>query len=165
MAERAYPERLRDEQFRQDKPKRVDYSALWKPKPHLVPKGSAEEKDLLDIISAISRGNRVPAHCYRNRIGLTDDRLLDEQGIKHLHLGGASGDVILYLVEYEHFVLLLDIGSHKDLETEPPGSILASLHHASLRHADELSLSEKAKQATANAAIALKGLLPRRKKD
>lgn len=165
MAERAYPERLRDPRFHQDKPKRVDYSALWKPKPHLVPKGSSEEKDLLDIISAIGRGNRIPAHCYRNRIDLTEDRLLEEQGIKHLHLGGASGDVILYLVEYDDFVLLLDIGSHKDLETEPPGSVLASLHHASLRRADEVSLSEKAQRAATNAAIALKGLLPKRKRD
>lgn len=163
----AYPERVREPRFKQDRPKRVDYSLLWEKRPNLIARGSPEEKDLLAIIHAIDRGNLIPTHCYRNGIerNYPEDRLLDEQGIKHLHLGGASGNVILYLVEYETFVLLLEIGTHKDLETEPPGSVLASLHHACLRRADAESVSEKLYRAAGKAAIALKGLLPKRDRD
>ena len=169
-----YPERLRDPQFRQDQPKRVDYSQLWTPPDQrLIPLDSDAENDLIAVIRAIGAGNLVPRHCYRSGIETNEppDRLLTEQGVKHLHLGRKS-DALLFLVEYETFVLLLDIKSHKVFEQEPPGSLLVSLHHNSLRRADTLAAIEKVKVAAeklaARAAIGAKaalGLLPRKRRD
>lgn len=163
-----YPERVREPKFKQGPPKRVDYSQLWgRPSEFLVPEGSDAEKDLISIIRAIGNGNLVPNRCYRTGIDRDDppDRLLIEQGIKHLHLGGPKSDTLLFLVEYETFVLLLDIQSHKVFEQEPPGSLLASLHHNALRRADALSALEKMQVAAdklARGAKAALGLLPRK---
>lgn len=166
-----YPERLREHKFRQDQPKRVDYSQLWVPPSELVvPTGSDAEKDLLAIIRAIRNGYLVPNHCYRPGVDDNEppDRLLAEKGIKHLHLGGRKSDVLLFLVEYETFVLLLDIKGHGVFQEEPPGSLLASLHHNALRRADALSVTERiqaAAERATNVAKAAFGLLPRKRRD
>jgi hypothetical protein len=163
----SFPERLRNARFEQDAPKRVDYAAAWEMRSRGVEKGSQAEIDLLAIIYAIGAGNLVPERCYRHGVDRNHprDELLEDRGIKHLHLGGADSDIVLYLVEYEEFVLLLEIGTHRDLETEPPGSILASLHHNCLRRADAQAAGDRAKRIANKAAIFFKGLLPRRPRD
>lgn len=159
-----FPERQRNARFVQDMPKPVDYAAAWVKGNREVEKGSKAEVDLFSIIHAIGAGDLVPNRCYRHGIerNFPRDELLEDRGIKHLHLGGADSDIILYLVEYEEFVLLLEIGTHRDLETEPPGSILASLHHNCLRRADAQATADRVNRIADKAAIFIKGLLPRR---
>lgn len=162
-----FPERLRNARFAQGKPKRVDYAAAWEQRNRGVDQGSQAEIDLFAIIDAVGEGNLVPERCYRHGIdrNYPIDELLEDRGIKHLHLGGADSDIILYLVEYEDFVLFLEIGTHRDLETEPPGSVLASLHHNCLRRADAQATADRSKRIAERAAIFFKGLLPRKPRD
>lgn len=165
-----YPERLRNHKFEQDRPKRVDYAQLWSPpSTFVVPVGSDAEKDLLSITRCIGNGYLIPNHCYRNGVENNDppDELLASKGIKHLHLGGRDSDVLLFLVEYGTFVLFLDIQSHRVFDQEPPGSLLASLHHNALRRADALAKVEREQQEADKkkaAEKAARGLLPRRKR-
>lgn len=161
----SFPERLRNPRFSQGRPKRVDYSAAWQPRSRRIARGSQEEADLVAIIRSIGDGNLIPERCYRHGVDRTQDRLLDEQGIKHFHLGGADSDVILFLVEYDESVLLLEIGTHADLETEPPGSVLASLHQSCLRRADRQAVADRAQRIAAKTAAFVKGLLPRKTRD
>jgi hypothetical protein len=55
------------------------------------------------------------------------DRLLDELGVKHLHLGGRGSDIIVYLEEFDAWVELLEINTHVHLESEPRGKDLKGL--------------------------------------
>ena len=157
-------ERLRNERFAQGRGKVVDYAANWNPS-RVPAKGSAEEKDLFDIIYALGAGNLIPEHCYRNGIERTADDLLDNYGIKHLHLGGGNSDTILFLAEYDDFVLLLEIGSHQAFADKPVGSVLRSLHDNALRRADKRSADEREARIEAKKTAAKKGLLARRKVD
>ena len=81
-----------------------------------------------DLLDHISNGWEIPDHFYRADIGKNKDRLLEETGIKHLHLNGSGSDIIVYLIELEDRVILLRISGHAYLEDEPRGSgLLAKL--------------------------------------
>lgn len=77
-----------------------------------------------DLLDHISNGWELPDRFYRADIGKNKDRLLEETGVKHLHLGGSGSDIILYLLELEDRVILLRISGHAYLEDEPRGSSL-----------------------------------------
>jgi hypothetical protein len=69
----------------------------------------------------IVNGWRVPDEFYRSDIDENRDRLLEEMGIKHLHLNGRGSDIIVYLIELEDQVIFLRIANHSYLEDEPRG--------------------------------------------
>lgn len=165
MNVRAFAERLRNPRFVQGRGKIVDYAANWAKDPRGVARDSEEEADLLAIIRAIGDGNFVPERCYRHGIDRDQDLLLNDYGIKHFHLGGADSDTVLFLVEYEEFVLFLDIGSHVAFASKPPGSVLRSLHDAALRRADALAARQRQDREERNREAAHSGLLSRRKRD
>jgi hypothetical protein len=50
--------------------------------------------------------------------------LLEETGVKHLHLGGRGSETVVYLVELADRVIMLRISGHAYLEDEPRGSLL-----------------------------------------
>lgn len=113
-----FPERQRNGRFAQGHAKRVDYAAAWDRRNRGIERESQAEEDFFAVIDAIGAGNLVPERCYRHGIDRNHprDELLEDRGIKHLHLGGANSDIILYLVEYEEFVLFLEIGTTRILK-------------------------------------------------
>jgi len=154
-------ERLRCERI-ETKPKAVDFAPNFKDWTGLVFSTPELEDDLNDLIERIGDGRLLPLGSYRRGIDRDDDALLEAHGIKHLHLGGADSDVLLWLVEYDSRVVILEINSHKHFETEPPGSLLRSLHDNFLRNADRQSADDKEAGADNRLRIVRKGLLPRR---
>lgn len=135
-------------------PKFKDYSRR-------VVAGSQYEDDLNDIIDKIGGGYALPDRYYRAGIDRDEDRLLDEQGIMHLHLGGRDSDVLLFLVQYEDRVVLLEINSHKHFTTEPKGTLLRALHDQALQ-AQEREEDEK---KAARKELIRNSLRPRPKTD
>lgn len=141
--------RIRGARFRQGNGKEVDYSPLYDDLTGLV--GSNEEvtKNLIEIIRCIGAGNLVPEKFYRNGIDRDDDPLLEQHGIKHLHLHEDTDvDALLFLVEYSEFVLLLCVDGHRRHFEKPEGSVLRSLHDSAIRNADAKAarlLAEKRK--------------------
>lgn len=157
----AFPERITAPRFAQGAPKSVDYSNAFQAS--AVAPGSVEQADLLEIIRCIGAGNLLPERCYRNGVDRDHDELLADYGIKHLHLGGSNSDTMLFLVEYESSVLLLEIADHRAFRDSPPGSALRSLHAHALRTADAQSASDRAKRVAAKSNMVLRGLLPKKK--
>jgi hypothetical protein len=81
-----------------------------------------------DLLDHISNGWEIPDEFYRLDIGKNRDRLLEDTGIKHLHLNGRGSDIVVYMIELEDRVILLRISGHAYLEDEPRGSgILGAL--------------------------------------
>jgi hypothetical protein len=154
-------ERLRDERV-ESRPKAVDFAPNFKDWTGLVFSMPELENDLNELIERIGDGRLLPARFYRRGIERDDDALLEEDGIKHLHLGGADSDVLLWLVEYDDRVVLLEINSHKHFETEPPGSLLRSLHDNFLRERDRQSAEARKAREEDRKRIVREGLLARK---
>lgn len=70
-------------------------------------------EDLFTIHSTISTGRPLARSFYRAGIGRDVDHLLIATGIKHLHLGPWELGVLLYVVELDASVLLLEINGHR----------------------------------------------------
>jgi len=139
--------RIREERFRQGNGKEVDYSPLYADLTGLVGSDEVVQKNLLEIIRCIGAGNLIPEKFYRNGIGRDDDPLLEEHGIKHLHLHeDTEVDALLFLVEYSQFVLLLCVDGHRRHFQKPEGSVLRSLHDSAIRNADAKAASLLAKK-------------------
>lgn len=156
-----FPERIREDRVRTGKPRTVDHSPNFRDLSGLVVKDSQEERDVLEVIRLLGCGGILPERFYRNGIDRDVDDLLQDNGIKHLHLGCATSDVLLFLVEYEETVLLLEIADHAHFATRPVGATLRKVHdNAMLRH-DKLAENQRAGRIANNAAVAKKGLLPR----
>lgn len=77
-----------------------------------------------DLLDCIANGWEIPDEFYRFDLGKNKDRLLDETGVKHLHLNGRGSDILVYLIELEDCVILLRISGHAYLEDEPRGGSL-----------------------------------------
>ncbi|NHT78631.1 hypothetical protein G8E10_23305 [Rhizobiaceae bacterium CRRU44] len=95
----------------------------FKGKPHL-------EEPFLDIFLAIQNGTPLPKWAYRRDIDTTDDALLRREGIMHLHLGSQGSNELLFLLQFEAHVTLLEISDHRHFQTDPPGTLLVRLHEA-----------------------------------
>lgn len=80
-----------------------------------------------DIVDHLANGWEIPDRYLPLGIGIRRDRLLDELGVKHLHLKSRGSDILLYLVEYPDRVELLEINTHVHLEDEPRGHLLGRL--------------------------------------
>jgi hypothetical protein len=74
-----------------------------------------------DLEDHIENGWTVPDEFYRLDVDQNRDRLLDETGIKHLHLNGRGSDAVVYLIELDDKVIFLRIANHAYLEDEPRG--------------------------------------------
>lgn len=118
--------------------------------------------DLARLIAKLESGVALPDRFYRAGVDRDEDRLLDETGLKHLHLGGRHSDVLVFLVEYADRVVLLEINDHKHFRTDPPGTLLRALHGGLL--GDEDAAAERRRIArTASRRLAIRsGLRPRR---
>ena len=157
-----FPERIRDERFRQGGQRTVDHAPNFADRSGMVLAGTQEESDLVEIIRLLAAGSIVPERYYRNGIERDHDELLTEHGIKHLHLGSATSDVLLFLVEYDSKVLLLEINTHKHFESKPVGSVLRSLHDSAIRYFDAEAAADRHNRIAAKTQVVAKGLLPRR---
>lgn len=68
-----------------------------------------------ELQDAIEAGRPVPIDFYSRRVDEPQyvDALLQTYGIMHLHLGGRNSNVLVYLVQFNDSVLLLQINDHK----------------------------------------------------
>lgn len=81
-------------------------------------------QELHELEDSISNGWGVPERFYRLGVDQNRDLLLDETGIKHLHLDGRGSNILVYLVELDERVIILRIAGHAYLEDHPRGSFL-----------------------------------------
>ena len=89
-------------------------------------------QDFQDICRRLGEGRSLLPRHYRARIDdpTSPDRLLEEYGIKHLHLGRQNSDDILYCIEFKHLVVMLQVSGHANLDIDPPGErLLAEYAH------------------------------------
>src|SRR5579885_3154179 len=118
--------------FIERRPKRLFQSLSWRDAI-----GLAKRPDLATELLAIRRyivsDLELPERYYRHGRFSTPDRLLDEDGIMHLHLGSPDTPELLFLVQFERDVVLLEISSHYHFEYDPPGTVLRQLHESKLR--------------------------------
>ena len=126
-------------------------------KDHSRQVGTAPFKDdLTTLRSRITMGLELEPRFYRQDVDSTPDQLLDLLGVKHLHLGGQKSDVLVYLIEYESYVAVLEINDHKHFRTDPigdllrsHGSALAVLHRAEQeRHRQSSAVDEAQRRRT-----------------
>lgn len=106
----------------------------------------ADVAELAIIIDSIQRGYGVPNSCYRAGLGATPDALLSSNGIMHIHLGGKTGNSLIYLMQFDDEVVLMRAGGH--LFHEPNRSQLKT-YAARLKSAAERreQARKKAKQS------------------
>lgn len=89
--------------------------------------------DLDLVLDYLEKGLELPPRFYRPSMDRQDDQLLIRDGYKHLHLGRDSDDVLLFLIEFDGFVVLAEANGHRRFRTEPPGSALKGIHDAAVR--------------------------------
>ena len=112
---------------------------------------AADSEQLLDLIEAIESGSTLSPRLYRRRRNDTPDRLLADEAIMHLHLGGQDSDTLVYLMQFEHEVVLLAIAGHVYLQPEKRPA-LKVMSEAEKRRAvlrDKLKVDEVAKAESA----------------
>ena len=152
--------RNRDERIGQGRERVVDYSVNFIDRTGLIGQDPVVTANLVKIVRCLGEGNLIPEEFYRNGIERDRDDLLQDYGIKHLHLHEDTNiDALLFLVEYRDFVLFLEIDGHRRHFNKPPGAVLRSLHSSSIRNAD----AKSQRLAAAKLATAKAGLLPRKK--
>lgn len=80
------------------------------------------------LVRAIENGWTLPERFYRKDRHSTPDRLLEDEGVMHLHLGDQSTPELVYLMQFDNDVVLLEVSDHYHFTTTPPGSQLYRLH-------------------------------------
>ena len=146
-------------------PKLVLRSPNFRDHSGLVASRGDLEDDLNEIIDRIGAARVLPERFYRAGIDQDGDELLEALGVMHLHLGSQASDELLFLVQYEDRVVLLEINSHKHFVAEPKGSLLASLHERHLARMEAEAAREREARAVGRKAAldeAFKSLRSRR---
>lgn len=115
------------------KPKTVHKSGSWADHTRIARQPPYCD-DLLHIIDCIEHGRTLPPRYYRKNVDTTTDQLLDVVGIKHLHLGGQNSNVLLFLIELDTHVVLLEINDHKNFYKKPIGGTLLSTHRQAMQY-------------------------------
>ncbi len=128
--------RLRCERF-ECKRKEVILAPTYKDHTRSVERDERLIDDLEQITDHLERGRTLPRRFYRSGLDIDTDPLLEQEGIKHLHLGDMGSDTLLFAVEYADRVVFLEVNTHKHFNTEPKGSVLLSLHQTCLRNEDK----------------------------
>ncbi|OLP57986.1 hypothetical protein BJF93_14260 [Xaviernesmea oryzae] len=159
----------------QGKPLEVIVSPHFKANSYYRGKPELEEH-VLDIVDAIVQGKPLPHWAYRSGIDSNDppDSVLARYGIMHLHLGSKASSELLFLMQFQHHVVILAIGNHKHFAEDPPGSLLHQFHQRKVielnalreeqRVADEAAAAREAGDRKRARAAAIKsGIFPRKK--
>lgn len=90
--------------------------------------------NLAEFYNRIENGLELPPRFYRNHIGKSLDSLLAHTGVKHIHLGTTKSDVLLFVQEFDDFVVLLEIAHHTaNFNQVPIGDTLTRNHIQSLQ--------------------------------
>lgn len=103
-------------------------------------------RELVELVERIEKGHIVPERYYRSGIDTDRDRLLEETGILHLHLGGAASDVLVFLIQYPTYVVLLEVNDHQAFASDPPGSRLLALHEQTIRERERVEAEKEAER-------------------
>lgn len=135
MAGSEHPGRLRCERF-EARPKDVIRGSTYTDHTRSVARNPRLLDDLEEIADCIEQGRPLQRRFYRSGLDIDEDPLLEQEGIKHLHLDNMGSDVLLFAVEYPDRVVFLEVNSHKHFQTEPKGSVLLSLHRQCLKNED-----------------------------
>lgn len=93
--------------------------------------------ELADIILDIENGVGAQKWRYR-RSGrqVPVDETLKRYGLMHLHLTRKHGGQLLWLLQYDDHVLLLEVSDHSTFGDIPPGSRLVSYHAKAIADAE-----------------------------
>jgi hypothetical protein len=136
-------QRLRCERFEQ-KPKEVVLAPNYRDQTRSVARNPRLVEDLEEITECIENGIALQQRFYRSGIEVDRDELLEEDGVKHLHLDNQGSDVLLFAVEYAERVVFLEVNSHRHFKTEPKGSVLLTLHQQCLKNEDAVAAARAA---------------------
>lgn len=113
-------------------PKQVHFLAGFRDTIGLKTKRPELQDALFELIEHIREGRSVPERFYRKNRSRTPDALLESEGIMHLHLGAPSTPELVYLVQYDTHVVILEVTGHSHFRTAPPGKLLKTLHGSEL---------------------------------
>lgn len=106
----------------------------------------------------IADGSPIPPRYYRRNLDKTPDTLLQRTGIMHLHLAGQGSDELVYVVQFEDFVLILETNTHAHFQGEPPGRALSSLHYTPISRAIWLAEQRRAAKSKGFERLRMKRL-------
>lgn len=98
--------------------------------------------DLELVLDYLEKGLELPSRFYRPSMDRKDDELLLRDGYVHLHLGRNQDDVLLFLIEFDGFVVLAEANGHRRFKTDPPGSALKGIHDAAVKAAAKVAAAE-----------------------
>lgn len=110
------------------KPKRVYKADTFRDSVGLKSKLPDLAANLVLIVRCIESGHPIPERFYRSRREETDDELLELLGVMHLHLDNPGSRELLYLVQFDDHVVLLEVSDHIHVDTQPRGEILKRIH-------------------------------------
>jgi hypothetical protein len=86
------------------------------------------------MTASIEAGLGVDEKYYRRDRHVTPDEML-EVGYMHLHPLGLGTSQLLFLEQYEDYILLLECSNHDHFRIKPAGVVLKRLHGAAIRAA------------------------------
>ncbi len=124
----------------------IDHTRLIKTEPYA--------SDFVEFVRSIENGLPLGHGFYRREIDTTPDEMLVSHGIKHVHLGGAGSDVLLFAAEYEDVVILLEFNDHKHFKTDPIGTLLIALHGRKMAQAAAIAAGPAAERREREQRIA-----------
>jgi len=127
--------RIEGKRKRVEESPRFDKTSYFRGKPHLAP-------FVAEIYEAIESGKPLPDWAYRRDLESTPDLLLERMGVMHLHLGSKSSNELLYVYQFDDYVVFLEISSHRHFETDPPGTLLKQHHEAKVAELNERIAAE-----------------------
>ena len=132
------------------KAKKVLQSALFRPNAEELRRTGYGEQ-LVSIRRSILGGVRLDDWRYR-RSGyeVPVDKALRDIGLMHLHLSPSHGDKLLWLLQYDTFVIFLEISGHEAFGSDPPGSSVLNFHSAAI---NKIVKDEAAQEAAKKEAL------------
>lgn len=122
----------------------------------------AEADDLEKLRTNIVNGRPIPDRFYRAKIDTTEDRLLADHQIMHLHLISKTSNSLVYLIQFEDEVVFLMPGGHLFVEPHRSSLIAKAVREKRLA-AKRAETRDKAKTASQKSAgkIVLKSRTPK----
>lgn len=117
-------------------------------------KQAAALQALAEIKEYVENGRPLPARYYRRDSQTTVDQMLQSEGFLHLHAGDPSTRVLIYAIQYDDAVLILEITGHEHFQTKPPGTVLHTLHDKAVGEFEkDLDVEVAAKNAEIRARL------------
>lgn len=110
------------------KPKKVLKAETYKDSIGLSSRRPDLATNLVTIVRCIENGYAIPEEYYRANRHDTPDELLEKLGVMHLHLDHPGCRELLYLVQFDEAVVLLEASDHIHVDTSPRGEILGRTH-------------------------------------